>query len=147
MMLLVLAGEKSGDGKKKGQTYDLTGSGGTACQNLSSQRNSSRLFICELPADEIVDGEFDGLFRSDSDKLRQNTRVQPTETLIPNDLACAIYRVLVQALTRTCASLILHPRLNEVDGVHHESTKGASDTAQAKMVRGFKQAVEKLLRT
>ena len=92
------------------------------------------LLIGEVAADEIVDGQLDGLLGGDTDELRQDTRVEAPEALVADDLPEAVDRVVVQPLAGIRAALVLHARLDEIDRVHHEGTEGAGETAEAKVV-------------
>ena len=104
------------------------------------------LLIGKHPAHEIVHRQLDRLLGRDTDQLRQHARVQAAEPLVADDLAEAVDRVVVQALAGVGAALVLHARLDQVDGVHHEGAKGARDAAQAKVVGRLGRARERVLR-
>ena len=110
-------------------------------QNLSRQSNLA-LFVGEMTTNKVVHSKLDGLLRRNTNQLRQDTRVQSTETLVAEDLLEAVNGVLVQALTRLSASLVLETRLDQIDGVDHEGTKGTSKTTQSKVVSRFRNLAQ-----
>ena len=103
------------------------------------------LLVGEVAADDIVDGQLDGLLGGDTDELRQDTRVEAAETLVADHLPEAVDRIVIQPLAGIGAALVLHARLDEIDRVHHEGTEGAGDAAEAKVVRRLDGAREEAL--
>lgn len=123
-------------------TYHLTSSGRTTRQNLPGIPNLSCLLVGEVAADQVVNGQFDGLLGSDTDQLGQDTRVETQEALIADDLPRAVDGIVVQPLTDTGATLVLHSRFHQVNGVDHESTKGSSNATERKVVDRLQDIVE-----
>lgn len=77
----------------------LASSGRTSRHNFHEQRDSTRLRVRRLLSHEVVDGKFDGLLRSDTDKLRHDTTVErPHATFIRVHLLHAVPGVSVQDL-------------------------------------------------
>lgn len=118
------------------KTYHLATTSTGTSQNLSRQSNLA-LLVGEVTTNKIVHSKLDGLLGRDAYQLRQDTRVQSTETLVAEDLLEAVNGVLVQALTGLSASLVLETSLDQIDRVDHEGTKGTSKTTQSKVVSRF----------
>ena len=123
------------DNLKRVGEDDLTTTSRTTSQDLSPERNIARLHVGEFAAHKIVDGKLDGLLWSNTDQLRQDTRVQTTEAFVADDLLEAIDAVLVKLLTNHGATLVLHASLHQIDGVHHEGTECTSNRSEREVVR------------
>ena len=82
--------------------------------------------------------KFDGLLWRDAHELRHQPPVQPRGPLVPHHLLEAVEAVLVQHLAHVGGRpLILHARLDQVDGVHGGGAGGAGDGAQGEAVHGL----------
>lgn len=114
-------------------TYDLATTGRATGNDLRHERDVAVL-VGQRLSGEVVDRQLDGLFGGNTNQLRNDTRVQATETLIADDLLETVERVLVQALAGLGASLVLQSCLDQIDRVHHKGTKGTSNTTQGKVV-------------
>lgn len=123
-------------------THHLTGTSSTTSQNLMRIPDLVGILVSESATNEIVDGQLDSLLRRHTDQLRDNTRVQTSETLIPDNLPRAVNRVVVEAFTGTSGSLVLHTGLDQVNGVHHEGTKGTRQTTQGKVMRRLQHTMQ-----
>jgi hypothetical protein len=123
------------------QTYHLTTTGSTTGDNLGPQRNAS-LLVSQTTAHQIVHRQLDGLLWRNTNQLGQDTRVQAADTFVANNLLEAVDGVLVQALSGLRSTLVLQTGLDKIDGVHHEGTKGTSQTAQTKVVSRLKDLVQ-----
>jgi len=103
-------------------------------EDFVSEPDLARLGVRELAADDIVDGELDGLLRRDADKLGEHARVEALKAFVLEHLSRAVYRVLVQSVSYPCVSLILHSRLDEIDGVHHERAESTCYTTECEVM-------------
>ena len=78
--------------------------------------------------------------------MRKDARVETSKALVLNHLPRTVYRIRVQNLPHPRTSLILHPRLDKVNGVNHEGTKSTRDAPQRKVVRRLQGVAKKALR-
>lgn len=120
--------------------------GRAAGQQLVRVPDVAGVRVHELPPDEVVDGELDCLFGRHADELRQHARVEAAEALVADDFSRAVERVCVEPLADALRALILHARLDQVDGVDHEGAKGACNATEGEVVDRVQQAAEKARR-
>ena len=107
-------------------TYHLTSTGSSTRQHLSREFDVACGLVRQLASDKVVDCELDGLLWRHTDKLGKNTGIETLEAFVLNDLLRAVDRVLVQDMSNAGAPLVLHPRLDQINWVDHEGTKGTS---------------------
>ena len=82
--------------------------------------------------------QFNGFFRSHAHELRYKTTIQTKDAFVPDDFFEAIKTVSVHQLSDVRASpLILHPSLDQVNGVHSCSTSGTCNGAQGESITRF----------
>ena len=76
-------------------------------------------FMVVITKNFVTCREFDGLFRCNSDHLRNKATVETEESFVLDDFAEAVVTVPVHHLVhRRRQTLVLHTRLYEVDWVH-----------------------------
>jgi hypothetical protein len=82
--------------------------------------------------------QFYGLFWRHAHELRHEPSVQPRRPLVPHDLLEAVEAVRVHELADVGSrALILHPRLDQVDGVDGRGARRTGDRAQCETVYGL----------
>ena len=115
-------------------TYHLASTRSATSQHLRSKLDLASRLVRQLASNKVVHCELDGLFRRYTDKLGKHTGIQTLEPLILDDLLGAVERVLVEHMPNARAPLVLHPRLDKIDGVNHKGTKGTSQGSESKVV-------------
>ena len=79
--------------------------------------------------------QLDGLFGSDAENLRTEPPIEPSRSLVPDDFLEAVEAVGVHQLADVGACpLVLHARLDEVDGIDGGGAGRASDRAERESV-------------
>lgn len=118
----------------------MTGTRGSARDDFLAQLDAA-ILTTEPAAHQVIDRQLDGLFRCHTNQLRQHTRIQTEKAFILDDLFRAIPTVLVQHFTHTTAPLILHPRLDQINGIDHKGTKRAGHATETKVMHRFENAM------
>lgn len=96
------------------------------------------LILHELVTDEIVDRQLDGLLRRHTDELNGQALVEAKEALVTNDFLEAIPTVSVHDFANVgFGSLVLHSRLDQIDGVDSERANCSGDRSQKETVAAF----------
>lgn len=109
-------------------TYTCTG------KHFGISRYRSILRV-EFVSDQIVDSQFDGLFRCHTNQLGHQASVQPQHALVSHDFLETIQRIPVRHFAhQRASSLVLHTRFDQINWIHGRGTKCTSQRTQRETV-------------
>jgi hypothetical protein len=76
-------------------TYDLTSTSSTTRKNLMAVLDAVGILVGEESTNKIVNSQLNSLLRSHTNQLRNDSRVEAGETLVPDNLFGTIDGVVV----------------------------------------------------
>mmetsp|Transcript_17814 Transcript_17814/g.53492 ORF Transcript_17814/g.53492 Transcript_17814/m.53492 type:complete len:468 (-) Transcript_17814:659-2062(-) len=116
--------------------HHLTGTGTGSGEHLEREIDTALVEAGEGGAEQVVDGEFDGLLGRDAHQLWPDAAVETARTFASHHLHEAVGAVAVELLyARTGVALVLHARLHQIDRIDHRGADATCERAQHKVQR------------